>query len=162
MKGLPERFYQWLGGDDFLTEICPASEPTGERVQAIAALSHAELAGGGRVKSAQALELIRGGLFYAVDGLARAHTIFQEDSSALGSYWHGMMHRREGDFGNACYWFGVAGKVPALRQLPGFDAAAFTRRCAKGRRDDAELVEWQRREWEAMMQHGLSEALHSD
>jgi hypothetical protein len=162
MKGLPDRFYEWVGGSDFLGKICPARERTGAVVEEIAALSHAELAGGQRIACGEALELVRGGVFYAVDALARAHSIFQEDASALGAYWHGMMHRREGDFGNACYWFGRAGKLPALGLLPGFDPAAFTRRCAKEGRDTPELVEWQRKEWEALMTFCLEKALADD
>ena len=35
--------------------------------------------------------------------------LIQEAKGDLGSYWHGMLHRREGDFDNARYWFRRAG-----------------------------------------------------
>lgn len=45
--------------------------------------------------------------------LDEAHTLCQAVPSASGSYWHGIMHRREGDYGNAAYWFRRAGDHPA-------------------------------------------------
>src|SRR5258708_38944375 len=56
--------------------------------------------------------LVRGGLFYALDAIDEAHKIFQESPGDLGAYWHGMIHRREGDFDNARYWFRRAGVLP--------------------------------------------------
>lgn len=39
------------------------------------------------------------------DFLEPSHSIVQEMGHPEASYIHGMMHRREGDFGNAKYWF---------------------------------------------------------
>ena len=161
MKALPARFTEWLGNRPFLGEICPARENKGEQVQRISVLSLSELVEGQPVFCNCSLELIRGGLFYAIDALSAAHEIFQKDSSALGSYWHGMMHRREGDFGNACYWFRTAGKIPALADWPEFDQVSFTMRCSRSRGADPDLVATQRKEWEELMRFCLNQALGS-
>ena len=45
------------------------------------------------------------------DELDRSHSISQEIHTAEGSYLHGIMHRREGDYSNAKYWFRKAGDL---------------------------------------------------
>lgn len=49
--------------------------------------------------------------------LDRSHTISQDDASAEGSCWHGIMHRREGDYSNAAYWFRRVGPHAVLDEL---------------------------------------------
>ncbi len=49
--------------------------------------------------------------------LDRSHEVSQSIESAEGSYWHGIMHRREGDFWNAKYWFRRVGKHTVVEQL---------------------------------------------
>ncbi|MGH7945155.1 MAG: hypothetical protein ACREH8_21675 [Opitutaceae bacterium] len=44
----------------------------------------------------------------------RAHTCAQEDNSRDGSWVHAYLHRKEGDPGNAGYWYSRAGRsMPA-------------------------------------------------
>ena len=45
------------------------------------------------------------GLWLRFDFLDESHAISQELHSPEGSYWHGILHRREPDFSNAAYWF---------------------------------------------------------
>lgn len=45
------------------------------------------------------------GLWLYHDFLDESHTISQDLDTVEGSYWHGIMHRREPDFGNSKYWF---------------------------------------------------------
>jgi hypothetical protein len=47
------------------------------------------------------------------DLLDASHRVSQELGDGDGSYLHGIMHRREGDYGNAKYWFHRAGPHPA-------------------------------------------------
>jgi hypothetical protein len=42
----------------------------------------------------------------------RAHAIAQEIHTAMGSLVHAYLHRKEGDQGNAGYWYGRAGRPP--------------------------------------------------
>ena len=65
-------------------------------------------------KHALKRRLLEAFLLYALDDIHAAHAIFQEDDSFFGSYGHGMMHRREGDFWNANYWFRRAGNPKRL------------------------------------------------
>jgi len=44
------------------------------------------------------------GLWLLHNFLDRSHSISQDVQSPEGSYWHGIMHRMEGDFGNSKYW----------------------------------------------------------
>ncbi len=99
-------------------------------------------------------ELFCGGLLYAANALEKAHALFQEAHSPEGAYWHGMLHRREGDFSNALYWVRRAGRIPALASLEAFSPSVFIADCeaaaARGT-EPPDLLELQRCEWEAML-----------
>jgi hypothetical protein len=57
------------------------------------------------------------GLWLAHHFLDESHAISQEISTAEGSYWHGILHRREPDFSNAKYWFRRVGTHPVFEPL---------------------------------------------
>ena len=57
------------------------------------------------------------GLWLHFDFLDESHELSQQIQRVEGSYWHGVMHRREGDFANASYWFRRAGSLPFLADL---------------------------------------------
>lgn len=57
------------------------------------------------------------GLWLLAGELDRSHDISQTLDSPTGSYWHGIMHRREGDFSNAKYWMRRAAGHPVFEEL---------------------------------------------
>ncbi|NBD26615.1 hypothetical protein [Paenibacillus glycinis] len=65
-----------------------------------------------------ALIALKAGLHLLNESLAASHAHAQEiEDDATGCYWHGIMHRMEGDFSNANYWFHMAGAHPAMQRL---------------------------------------------
>lgn len=58
------------------------------------------------------------------DSLDAAHELVQDLETSTGSALHGIMHRREGDYDNAKYWFHRAGDHPAFHSLQ-IRAASF-------------------------------------
>jgi len=57
------------------------------------------------------------GLWLYHDFLDESHRLSQEIETPSGSFWHAVMHRREGDYENAKYWFRRVGKHPAYAEL---------------------------------------------
>ena len=48
---------------------------------------------------------------------ARAHEIAQDIAGADGAWVHAYLHRKEGDVGNAAYWYRQAGRRVASGDL---------------------------------------------
>lgn len=48
----------------------------------------------------------------------RAHAIAQEVDDAAGAWVHAYLHRKEGDAGNAAYWYDRANQPVASNSLP--------------------------------------------
>jgi hypothetical protein len=57
------------------------------------------------------------GVWLLHDFLDDSHKISQDIDTTSGSFWHGIMHRREGDFWNSKYWFRRARQHPALDMI---------------------------------------------
>jgi len=90
-------------------------------------------------------------LWLYVDELDLSHEISQSINGATGSFWHGIMHRREGDFGNSHYWMTRVGKHPAMITVPGYEPHSFIDEVeAANGASPQPLVDLQRREWQAL------------
>jgi len=70
-----------------------------------------------RVRDPDHAQACVAGLWLYHDFLDRSHSISQHISSTTGSYWHGIMHRREPDYANAKYWFHRVGRHPVFEPL---------------------------------------------
>src|SRR5690348_16418541 len=55
----------------------------------------------GFIRSEDDAKAMLAGLWLWHDWLDESHRISQSLSSATGSFWHAIMHRREGDFSNS-------------------------------------------------------------
>ena len=88
------------------------------------------------------------GLLLLHDFLDESHEVSQGIETTTGSYWHGIMHRREPDSSNAKYWFRRVGRHPVFGPL-----AEIVREMLAG----TELSQWKhlaamrdRTEWDPM------------
>jgi len=79
--------------------------PNRAKELALRALSIDGLGGGRPIVNRRLAEACLAGLWWYHDFLERSHEISQRLSIPEGSYWHGLMHRREPDYDNAKYWF---------------------------------------------------------
>ncbi len=110
-----------------LNELGPGRPNETFRSQ-LAGLTVAELFGGQTIVDADMANCCLAGLWLWHDFLDESHTMSQSIDTTSGSYWHGIMHRREEDFSNAKYWFRKVGGhaiFPRLAELAAERAAAF-------------------------------------
>ena len=84
---------------------------------ALARLTAESLVAPHPVKDTDMARACLAGLWLRHNFLDESHRISQEIENPTGSFWHGIMHRREGDFGNAKYWFRRVGEHPIFKPL---------------------------------------------
>src|SRR5688572_32618825 len=90
-----------------------------EHRSALTALSESNLFDPGRARDEAMARCCLAGLWLAFDFLDESHRISQDIETPSGSYWHGIIHRREPDYANSKYWFRRAGRhaiFPAMRR----------------------------------------------
>lgn len=122
---------------------------------------------GGPIANHDAARACLAALWLRFDHFERSHVISQELHTPDGSYWHGIAHRREGDYSNACYWFRRMGQHPVQARISAhladggsFSPINFTRMCEKGA-NEAILLSIQELEWRMLFEDCRSRALKS-
>ena len=94
-----------------------AGTPNRSALEQLSALDEAALSGGGPVQDRGMASCCISALWLLHNYLDESHQISQNVHSNTGSYWHAIMHRREGDFPNSKYWFRRTGSHPVFEQL---------------------------------------------
>ena len=71
----------------------------------------------GLTRSEEDARAMLAGLWLWHDWLDESHQISQSLHASTGSFWHAIMHRREGDFSNSKYWYAHCDGHPVLQQM---------------------------------------------
>ena|SRR5438067_1778418 len=69
------------------------------------------------VKNRDDAKALLAGLWLWHDWLDESHTISQGIAGPTGSFWHAIMHRRQGDFSNSKYWYARCAGHPVLQVM---------------------------------------------
>ncbi len=94
------------------------------------------------------------GLWLYVDDLDRCHEICQDLPDSLGACWHGIMHRREGDYSNSHYWMNRAERNPLPEHLSGSALHELVDAVSRSRSmTDEQLIARQRAEWQHLFEY---------
>jgi hypothetical protein len=100
-------------GPPGLAAGAPRPSPAADR---LAGSTDAEILGA-RPANPLLAALVRAGLYLLADRNEAAHEVCQKVETPEGSWWHGIVHRREPDFDNARYWFRRVGNHPLVETL---------------------------------------------
>lgn len=105
-----------LGEPPARCDLGPGQAQLAERA-ALASLDDETLFAGARVRDRALAKCCHSGLWLLYDFLDQSHELSQEIATTEGSYWHGIMHRREPDYANAKYWFRRVPQHPVYDML---------------------------------------------
>jgi hypothetical protein len=141
--------------DDRLPELGPG-HPNAEMRPKLAALSLESRFRGQTIADRSMAGCCLSGLWLWHDFLEESHELSQEIGSVEGSYWHGILHRREPDYGNAKYWFRRVGRHAIFPSL-----AAEAKRLAAEQPCDAS-AQFHSYDWDPYRFIDLCEAIARD
>lgn len=157
--------------EELLKKLLPGSVSNTPALLKIREAGDEEVSGGNAIADRPAFDLLRAALLYACDAIDESHVVVQGIAGDEAAYWHGMIHRREGDFENARYWFRRAGVLPVFDEIhhaashvspvvaaqANWDPYLFTGLCEQNRFGDTEsteeLVKLQRAEFEVFFDY---------
>lgn len=108
------------------------------------------------------------GLWLLNNFLYQSHEISQSIDTAEGSWWHAIMHRTEGDFSNAKYWYRRVGNHVAMSEIDTgagqgtFEANEFVDQCQFEYRmgplsDETQAIAFA--EWQALFEYCYQNAI---
>ncbi len=144
-----------------LTASIQASLPLIDAMPSLRApgpVSHAHMAE--KVSSAEVNPLFKAALFIYLDELDLSHEISQNIDTPLAHWWHAIMHRREGDYWNSGYWLDRACGHPFFENSP-VNSRELVSLCDQDlHRNQPELVDMQRAEWQALVNWMLNHEDH--
>jgi hypothetical protein len=155
--------------------------PNGSARALLAALTNETVTAPHPLRDANMAAACCAALWLYHDFLDESHQISQSIETAEGSYWHGLMHRRESDYSNAAYWFRRVGKHPVFQELAEearrlaaaesmkvtvpspwdpFWFIDYCQACEQGREPGAQFARLvQQREWELLFSYCYQRAL---
>ena len=105
----------------------------------------------------EVVPFVRSLLLLTAGDLEHAHRLVQEASNADGTYIHGIVHRIEGDFDNARYWFRRTAVHPIAPEIYRKAAANSPRVASCTTWDPVWVTDWV----EASKQMGADEELRA-
>ncbi len=105
-----------LNADQAFSKLVVQGDGFAPAREVLATLKPADLLARPVVRSDEA-QAVLSGLWLWHDWLDESHTISQGIHTATGSYWHAIMHRREGDFSNAKYWYAKCASHPVKKLI---------------------------------------------
>jgi hypothetical protein len=105
-----------INAHDAYTNLVPRAAGATEAADVLHAVSPADLLDV-PVKSSDDAACVLSGLWLWHDYLDESHTLSQQVETPTGSFWHAIMHRREGDFGNSKYWYAKCRVHPVLESI---------------------------------------------
>ncbi len=144
--------------DGLITERLPVlgpGSPNEAMRPRLAALTIEKSFAGRSIEDREAARCCLSGLWLWHDFLDESHRFSQEIETVDGSYWHGIMHRREPDYGNAKYWFH---RVPR-HTIFGPLAAAASERAREVELDEPAKFLAAQKSWDAFRFVDLCEAI---